>query len=439
MFPLFFATRRGTAKAAFVLPFFYDSRDPAKDRSFTLLGPLFFGHRGKATYGGFAPLLYGKNDGDGGFSLLIAPLLYASHRPGGPNWLLTPLFGFKTATEGYRFYFTLFYMRRDAERRTTALLPLFYDSKDLHTEQRTTMLFPLFFRSATPDKSFWMVTPLFWHQRTLTRQITLFVPLLLDINNRFRERITAFGPVLPLFIRARDDANDTTSWIFPPLLTYVKRKSDGYHNAVVFPLFWHFKDAEKQTTVFLPLLYYAKRPATKTVVVLPLFGYRRDEHNTKSLFVLPLLFWSRNYGYGGRERVLFPLFWHFQSAERSTTVMFPLFIHARRPNYTVTVVPFIGAFWTSKKGKSTLVLNTYYYKGTGEYAGAWDFHFFPLFHVGRPRRQDIEWSILTGLVGYSRIGIHRTLRLLWGIFIPLEPVNAPKAWYGATLRMNASE
>ena len=65
----------------------------------------------------------------------------------------------------------------------------------------------------------------------------------------------------------------------------------------------------------------------------------------------------------------------------------------------------IGAHWANEKGHYTLVLNSYYYKGTGERAGAYRFEFWPLFHVGRPRAGDLEWSILSGLVGYSRDGI----------------------------------
>ena len=100
-------------------------------------------------------------------------------------------------------------------------------------------------------------------------------------------------------------------------------------------------------------------------------------------------------------------------------------------------LPF-GAHWKTEKGHYTLVLNTYVYKGTGEYKGAWGFHFWPVFSVGRPRPQDLEWTILSGLIGYSREGINRTLQLLWGIKVALEPVGTQTAWYGATWRM-ASE
>lgn len=435
LFPLFFATRRGTARGVFVTPFFYDSRDPSEDRSFTLLGPLFFGHSKKATYGGILPLVFGRNDGDGGYRFGIFPLVYASHRPNGDNLMVTPLFGFGTNTEGYRFYLGPFYVRRESNQRSIALFPLFYDGQNVSKQERTSFLLPLFFRSATPDKSLTMVTPLFWHQRTLTRRVSVLLPVFLDIHNIFRERTTAFGPVVPLFVRMRDEANDITTWVFPPLLTYVRRSPEGGTIAVTFPIIWHWKSPDRQTTVIFPLAFYAKRPATMSVGVMPLFVYRRDEQDNRSLMVMPLLTWARNGGDGSRERVVFPFIWHFKSTERQTTVVFPLIWHARRPNYTVTVFLPLGAHWTTEKGNSTLVLNTYVYKGTGAYKGAWSFQFWPLFSVGRPRVNDLEWTILTGLVGYSREGVNRTLRLLWGIPIHLEPVGTKTSWYGATWRM----
>lgn len=445
VFPLFFATRRGTARATFVLPFFYDSRDPTTDRSFTLLGPLFFGHKERATYGGFVPLVYGRNDGDGGFSMGIFPLVYASHKPLSSTWVVTPLFGFNTAATGFRFYLGPLYVRRDSYQKTFALFPLIYDGLDVNKQDRTTFVLPLFYRASSPERSLTMVTPLFWQYRTLASRTTLLAPLFIDVNNYYRSRTTAVGAVLPFIVRHRDDLQDSTTWLVPPLLTYFKRAALPGTTAqsvsfVQFPLLWHFKQPDRQTTVLFPLVYYLKRPATTTVVALPFFGYRRDEHNNRSLLLLPLLTWIRNGGDGSRDRVVFPFFWHFSSKEtgRATTVLFPLFLNVRRPNLALTVFFPLGAHWRTDRGHSTIVLNTYVHKGTGEYAGAWSVHFWPLFNFGRPRPQDLEWSVLYGLVGYSREGIHRTLRLLWGIVVPLEPVGTQSAWYGATLRM-ASE
>lgn len=425
-FPLVFTTRRGTASAVFVTPFFYHSQDPAQHRSFTLLGPLYFGHKGKASYGGVAPLFYGRSDGEGSFSFMALPLLYASHRGGSQpqNWLLTLLFGFGTSPTGFRAYLGpgLLYFRRDAEVHSAALWPLFYYSHNLKTRTTIGMALPLYFRTASPESSLTMVTPLFWHHRTLTRRISVFFPFVLDVKNVYASRLTSVGVLIPFVVRSHDYVTKSTTWVFPPLLTYVKHKPSGYYDVITLPLFFHFGGKERSTTVLFPLFYHVKRPATQLTMLLPLFAYHRDEHDTRSILLPPLLTWIRDYADGSRDRVVFPLFWHF-----------------KRPTQTTTVFAPFGAYWSNPRGRHTLVLNTYYYKGVGENRGAWRFEFWPLLHVGRPRPQDLQWNILAGLVGYSRDGKNRTLRLLWGIFIPLEPVGAKSAWYGATWRMASDE
>ena len=89
VFPLWFYSRRDTAHGLFILPFIYHSHDAARSRHLTVLGPLYFGRRGEATFGGFAPLFYGRNDGDGSYRFMALPLVYFSHRAGkGPRRLV---------------------------------------------------------------------------------------------------------------------------------------------------------------------------------------------------------------------------------------------------------------------------------------------------------------------------------------------------------------
>ena len=420
VFPLWFYSRRDTAHGLFILPFIYHSHDAARSRHLTVLGPLYFGRRGEATFGGFAPLFYGRNDGDGSYRFMALPLVYFSHRAGKApeDWLITPLVGVNRNPVGFRFWIGPLYVRKQDPVTSAALFPLFYYTRDDKAHTSTSMLLPLWLQTRSPERSLTMATPLFWHERTLTRRITTFFPFVLDVHHLHSDRLTAVGPLVPLVVRLSDYAAKTTTWVFPPLLTYVKKRADGYHNAVVFPLVWHFGGKDRSTTVLFPLFYHVRRPASQFTALLPFFAYRRDEQGTKTLFLPPLLTWVRNYEDGSRDRVVFPFVWHFKRPKQTTTVFFP-----------------IGAHWANEKGHYTLVLNSYYYKGTGERAGAYRFEFWPLFHVGRPRAGDLEWSILSGLVGYSRDGIRRTLRLLWGVFIPLEPVGAQASWYGASWRM----
>src|SRR5205823_11044676 len=99
---------------------------------------------------------------------------------------------------------------------------------------------------------------------------------------------------------------------------------------------------------------------------------------------------------GERATAVFPLFWYFQRGGSLTHLLAPLYLRAERELSTTTVV-----------------LNAYFRKGRGADEGSWSFHFFPLLHVGRPHPGDVEWDVLFGLIGYSRIGERRKLKLAW--------------------------
>ncbi len=421
LFPLFFAARRGTA-TSWVAPLVYHSADPAQKRALTVLGPLYFGHREAATFGGLLPFFYGKNDGKGGYRFTFFPVVHLSHHAAdGPgdeestNVLSLP-FGFIKKTSGFLTYLGPFYLRRDAEVRSEAVFPIFYHTKSERAGTSTTFLLPLFFRTTAPQSSLTAVTPLFWQRNTLTRSVLIGFPLVLDIHDYFQRRITAVGPLIPLVIRDRDFTENTTTWIFPPILGYAKRHADGTHSFAIFPVLWHFGGKERSTDLLLPIFWHVRRPDYSTTALIPLFGYYHDEE-ASTLLVPPLLTWAKRYADGRSATVIFPLFWQAKEKTSSTTVLLPVFIH-----------------WKNDAGGHTLVLNTYTYRGTGAHAGEWAFHLWPLFSFGRPRQQDLEWNVLGGLVGYNRAGPTRTFKLLWGIYIPMRPVQAQPQALGPALR-----
>lgn len=228
---------------------------------------------------------------------------------------------------GSRFWIGPLYIRRQDPVTSAALFPLFYYTRDDKAKTSTSFVLPLWLQTRSPERSVTMVTPLFWHERTLMRRISVLFPLVLDVHHLHSDRLTAVGPLVPLVVRYADYAAKTTSWVFPPILTYVKRRADGYHNAVVFPLLWHFGGKDRSTTVLFPLFYHVRRPATQFTALLPFFAYSRDEHGTRSLLLPPLLTWVRNYENGSRDRVVFPFLWHFKRPKQTTTVFFPIGAH----------------------------------------------------------------------------------------------------------------
>ncbi|MDW8280095.1 MAG: hypothetical protein RMK29_00195 [Myxococcales bacterium] len=434
--PLVFGWQRGTT-TSWLGPFVFHSRDPAQGRWLTVLGPLFFGRNGAASFGGLAPLLFARNGGDGSYRFTAFPLFHFDYVAGKmPTWrLFTPLFGFIRTPVGLRAYLLSAYLRRDASGSTDAVLPFFYHRFDRPTESRTLLVLPLLFRATTPESTFTAITPLLWQYTSLTRRTVLWLPFLADDHHLFQKRLTAAGPLVPLFIRQRDHAENTTTWIFPPLLLWVKQHAEG-HDAALFPLFWHFRSAERTTTVLFPLGGYLRRPSYRAGALLPFFFYYQDEA-AATWVVPPLLAYYRRAADGGRTLTVPPLVYHRSDRNETSTVVLPLLWYKRRGDYRSVLTP-LGGYRRTERGHHLLVLNVYVTWGAGPYQGEWDVHIWPLLSFGRPRRNDLQWNVLGGLVGYSRLGAERMLRLLWFIPIPLAPAGRRSAWYGATLRMSGA-
>jgi hypothetical protein len=185
----------------------------------------------------------------------------------------------------------------------------------------------------------------------------------------------------------------------------------------------------------LPLFFDVNRlHESRTTGLLPLFVRNRSEvERDTSWAIPPILTWWRTRDDGTKaDAAVFPLFWHF-GGDNPTTVFAPLVWDFKRGSSRTTVVAPFAARWKRNDGIHTIMLNVYYGKGLGPKEGAWNFRFFPLISVGRPRKHDVEWYFLEGLFGYSRQGRNRNLRLLWVLDFALEPVPASNlSWFGST-------
>jgi hypothetical protein len=265
--PLAFAWKRGTVTNA-LAPFFYHHHDAAASSSLTVLGPLYFGHSPEGGQLGLFPLTFDAWHSDGRATASLFPLFYFHRKPGG-SILATLLFGWSSYPAGWRAYVGPLYLRRDAERSSTALWPLFYAGSARATRATTRFLLPLYFDTRSDEgREFQEYTPLVWRYHSVERTVTVGLPLFVDVNNFSESRSTAF---LPLFIRSRSRVDRSTSWVFPPILTWVRERAGAEpgHDAVVFPLFWRFGGKDPTTVVF-PLGWDFQRGSSRTTVFAPL-------------------------------------------------------------------------------------------------------------------------------------------------------------------------
>ena len=381
--------RLGTSHA-WVLDFFHFTRP---DGYTSGLLPIAFAWRRGTASKVLTPIYYRQADSARDYSLDVFTLLFVGHE--GKSWKLG--------------LFPLFIAGHDADGGwRTGLFPLFYASRH---KDRATLATLLFGFSLTPaGKRLW-VGPFYYRNDAEVTSGALF-PIAYFGKNHTSSTRTSF--ILPLFLDVR--------------------RSEDRQLAAYSPLVWRYHNVESTTTIGLPLFFDVQRAGeSRTTALLPLFLRNRSEIARETGYSIPplLTWWRTRDDHSKSDAVVFPLFWHFGGAS-STTVFAPLVWDFKRgPSRTTVVVP-LFTHWHRVDGDGTIVLNVYYGKGLGERAGAWNFRFFPLISIGRPRKQDFEWYFLEGLIGYSRQGRNRNLRLLW-IDFPLKPVpSSSLSWFGST-------
>jgi hypothetical protein len=290
--PFNFHSRRDRDRTVLLLPFAFYSGGPDHATAASLVPPLFYRREGSASRLYALPFFYYDRQGDRSF-FLGGPVFY--HRRA------------SRVTAGV-FPVALHYSDRTAGERMTMVLPLFYsDSWDHHLRAR--VISPLFLYERDTDagvKHWGLVVPPFYSRRDQDREVDL---------------------LLPVFLRWRNKAEESTTWVFGPFI--FNRDPEG-GSQIAFPVFWRFKDAKTgaATSIAFPLFYRHRRPDGSHFNLLLPFYYRRQmEDESGSWGVLPLLHVGR--GPGRFHAVLFPALWHVKTPKSTTTVVGPVFYQSR--------------------------------------------------------------------------------------------------------------
>jgi hypothetical protein len=297
------------------------------DHQLRIFTPLFVHHHSYAedsTTGLYGGLLYLRDDPQGTTRALL-PLLWRFHdaETGATATALLP-----------------FFARRDGPRDTTTILgvpPVWAYWRDFKNGGWSGGLFPLFFFGSNAGRSHAVVAPLFWHWDGAHDTTTV---------------------VAPLYYWHRDERGYAGG--LPPLLTFFGAH-DGDSYAIQFPLYWHFA-SDKASTTATPLgyfhrdrdgwslgvgpivpLFYARSGAVRSHAVLfPIFWHFRDAAEQSSTTVVGP-YWHRSWGHETTD-ALFPLFF-FRSGARpggtdeATRAVLPLFYYHRDALTRVLVTP----------------------------------------------------------------------------------------------------
>jgi hypothetical protein len=191
---------------------------------------------------------------------------------------------------------------------------------------------------------------------------------------------------------------------------------------VVFPFWWDFNDLERNRTFgFMPLFMHdtSLYEDRHTTWVAPTFQYSEwpqtgAEPPGWSFSMHPLIY----IGTSGEDHheVVFPIWWNFYDEESRTTLALPLFLDLEDYAEKSRFWTFFPLVWHDEdpEGSFTLAVNTIYTTTVNDDGSeGWHFHFIPLFDFGRERPEDVDWSILYGLVGYERRGEYERMKLFW--------------------------
>jgi hypothetical protein len=365
VFPLNFYWRRNRSRNWLFFPAAYAHRSPAKhrtfvfplvwvwgthkttnaigfplvwhfsrpDRSFTLVPPFFHYRKDQSYVGGAAPVLfYGRDRKAGSFHVTLAPLFhYSSSQRGNVTRFFSPLFMWKSN-------------KKLRSRWWAWMAPPIISMRSLG--KGTDVVFPLYWRHFDKARGSELVcVPPFLYYRDHFQRNTFLFPFWWSF--RHRDTGAYVRALFPLFYQQRSTTGRTTTVAGPGYLTYGGKKgwhaglapllffgaSKKKHHAVVFPLFWHFKDreSESQTTVAGPF-YWATRKKSWHAGLAPLF-----------------------YLGGGKTtsyQVAFPLLWHFHNRKEKwhTAVAGPLYAHWGKQGWQAGLAPFL--FFGAKQGRA---------------------------------------------------------------------------------------
>ncbi|MBW2260783.1 MAG: hypothetical protein JRG91_02335 [Deltaproteobacteria bacterium] len=352
--PPFFYNRKGTdvdmgvpplffngwndKKGHFVLfPLVWHFENYVRERSDTVVGPVWFGRRGDSWSFFLAPLIFFRG-GKKGPGLDIFPLVHWDTLDGGSR-VVTPLAWYwaneKAKVKGGGGLLYHRYRRDDFLFQTFA--PLYFGWQHDNMMEKSHLIVPVGYFNSSPIERNMTILGLFWDfHRYDEHRTTVFLPLFAHSKDLYRENHTTW--VFPTFQYTRKEKE----WQFNMHpLAYFKGGASKTHQ-VIFPLWWRFTTPKKIHQVAFPLWW----------------DFQNLGKQTRGTSFFPL-FW-RFEKTGGDHTVVLNSY-HFKSSDDKKTyryVFFPLFGFGKdedkQEKYWKVLLGLVG--WRSNKFKDTLYL-----------------------------------------------------------------------------------
>ena len=278
LFPLIFVKRTPERSYSILFPLLWDLAKPKEQKRTTVVGPIFY-HRNAEDKGvGLLPVFHTSWDNAGKRTLSIFPLF---HYVGSPSRkaFYTLLGGYDRSPARTQWHATIFFRRKSPRSTLNVLFPLAFYHRN-HEEGVSRFFLPPYFGRWSREGSLHLLFPLIWHRRTVDSTWSVLFPLYWDFKNRFVDRTTM---LFPLFLR-HSNLEKKSAWFITHPFLWVRSKPEG-NDAVLFPLFWRYKDKNRSMTVAAPLYWDFRRETKRATVFFPLF-WRFENSSDRSYVVV---------------------------------------------------------------------------------------------------------------------------------------------------------
>ena len=378
LFPLVWAKSDDTDRFAVVPPLFFRFADDDPLDYTTVVPPFFHTRDKERTAWGLVPLLFHKETEE--LKTTTIPLSLFQFARGSAGFrLITPIFAHLRDADNERLTITPLYQRRRGDRNLDGVGPFFFRTWDDRDMSRGLFLAPIYWNWQDPANDITVVFPFFGRRYRAGIRHTWFSPLIAHSEN-YESKESSWWVLPPVF--QYGETTDGFQFNAHPLL-YVKRTTEHDHT-VLAPLWFDFEDRKNQTRRRLSMFLY--------------WHFENDRKAKEQRIAFPWYWDFSKRKLGTRRIVGFPFYWDFRNEKAETRVL--------------TVLPPLYARATTPERTRTVVLNTFHEKVRDGKRESFQFHFAPLFSLGRSERGR-WWKVFYGLFGYEERGNHRRAQVLF--------------------------
>lgn len=390
LFPVIWSLKNSRYKSLTIVPLLSIGRNSDSTRNHLVVSPLFWhiknnetesttlfpivwSNRWNTRYERYSSLIifpiYWSNRDNNSFRQIIPPLIWTKNTPSYNSFTIIPLLSIGSSpnkTEGHLIVTPLFWHNKTINSVSNTLIPIWRYKKigDGENVIFNNFVFPLYWGWKRPDNKGNILFPIILNFKNTNYHSFTFLPLTTVGKSTDGKR--SFTAITPLYWRFKT-LEGNGQLLFPFWYQNSKTKDGELVSAsrVAF-LFWRYNDSERKHKGFFPLAWNLKNSNSHSFTFLPIYSYGKNKKMRNNYLAIT------------------PLFWHFRNPYRSFNTLFPLWWnktdYSEKPsNLFNLIIPFYFSVSDSNTIKRVVFpiawrFKNYYYIS---------FTFVPLFSFGR--------------------------------------------------------